>query len=73
MAAGRISKPGKEYGPCEGECHHTACMELRKIAAAACTICGEAIGYGHCFYREADNTLVHADCAEHRLHAWGNA
>lgn len=44
MAAGFLSKPGTEHGPCE-ECKHTDCAMTRRIAESDCEICGEPIGY----------------------------
>lgn len=65
MAAIHISKPGSEFGPCEGECEHIDCAENRATAAAACRLCGEAIGYERAFYDEGDGSRpvwTHATC-----------
>ena len=50
MAAGMISKPGTQYGPCEGECEHTDCADQRKRVENKCIHCGKRIGYETKFY-----------------------
>jgi hypothetical protein len=50
MAAGILSKPGTEYGPCAKECQHTDCRKTREMAEARCTICRKPIGYDTRFY-----------------------
>lgn len=64
MAAGTISKPGTLYGPCVDEnCGHTDCAASRKMAATACALCGEPIGYERLFYQRDNWTvLVHTAC-----------
>lgn len=76
MAAGVLSEPGTEYGPCAGACAHRDCAELRKVAAAACHWCDEPIGYDKRYYRVDENVVeggqvvgktdgyVHAVCEE---------
>lgn len=61
MAAGVIPAPGK-HGPCK-RCEHIDCRELRSMALALCHWCGQAIGYGHRYYR-IDGQYVHARCEE---------
>ena len=63
MAAGFISEPGTEYGPCAKTCKHIDCIENRCIAATTCKICGKPIGYRKRFYQERSlMALVHAIC-----------
>jgi hypothetical protein len=64
MAAGILSAPGSEYGPCEGACVHTDCAATRKMAEADCEICNSEINYGIRFYRQDNGTYVHAECLE---------
>ncbi len=68
MAAGTISKPGDQYGPCLDEsCEHTDCAASRKQAATRCNICGEAIGYERLFYQRDNWTILeHAPCKENK-------
>lgn len=78
MAAGRLPKPGTQYGPCRAKCLHLDCETTRAEAASSCAICGKTIGYETPFYQR-DSTegatklrnasgkpyeLVHAECAE---------
>lgn len=71
MAAGVLSAPGSEYGPCESECWHRDCSLTRDMAAAVCSHCGESIGYDTRFYNVSDmkqpDTYVHASCEEKRI------
>lgn len=69
MAAGRLPKPGTEYGPCEGECEHVDCKATRLMAAAVCHFCEETIGYDRRFYRDEGGALVHAVCLEESIEA----
>ena len=62
MAAGRLPKPGTEFGPCE-ECSHIDCAETRSMAQAVCHYCEEPIGYDRGFY-QSDGALVHSSCFE---------
>lgn len=72
MAAGRLPKPGTEFGPCPiqtygphlGGCEHTDCALTRQMAATACPLCGEPIGYDTRYYASGQHGLVHASCAE---------
>jgi len=65
MAAGRLSAPGTETGPCKLICEHSDCMLTRQMAEAACQICGLEIGYETRFYQtERKNVFVHALCRE---------
>jgi len=50
MAAGSLPAIGTEYGPCEGVCCHSDCMETRRMAESRCSICNEKIGYETSFY-----------------------
>lgn len=70
MAASTLPAPGTEYGPCAEPCSHTDCAHSRRMAAAVCPFCDEAIGYGRRFYNEGDPggfDLVHALCLEDHL------
>jgi len=72
MAAGILSKPGTEYGPCAGRCNHKDCAEVRQMAAATCRICRGTIGYDRRFYDESGENkvaLVHASCRETEVEA----
>lgn len=55
MASVFLSKPGTEFGPCEGNCDHSDCAASRKMAESICTICGKPIGYDKRFFRDSDN------------------
>jgi len=66
MAAGIISKPGSQYGPCCVKCRHTDCEANRKTAESICHICGTIIGYETRFY-DTDEGYVHAFCEEERI------
>ena len=66
MAAGMLSAPGTQYGPCKEKCRHTDCAALRKTAESNCTICNKAIGYENAFYAK-EETYVHALCEEQRI------
>lgn len=63
MAAGHLSPPGTEYGPCYEPCGHNDCFATRTMAISKCRICLGAIGYDRRFYKETDG-LVHASCLE---------
>jgi hypothetical protein len=64
MAAGYLSKPGRKYGPCIGNCTHSDCAASRKIASSVCRHCGKPIGYDVRFYDPVGETPVHAVCEE---------
>lgn len=64
MAASTIANPGTAYGPCQPDCAHTDCAQLRTIATTSCPLCGHPIGYDRPFYNEADLGFVHALCLE---------
>lgn len=66
MAAGTISKPGTEYGPCTDLCRHADCIANRAIADSVCPLCGHAIGYDTRFYL-TDGVSEHAVCVETRI------
>jgi hypothetical protein len=68
MAAGILSKPGTQYGPCEAECQHVDCQGTREMAAAPCLICKKPIGYDTRFYvgQIKNKTYYHATCLEER-------
>lgn len=70
MAAGILSAPGTEYGPCATDCAHIDCKQTHEMAAATCHVCGKAIGYGKRFYRQG-LTLSHAPCLEDSIYAIG--
>lgn len=72
MAAGFLSAPGTEYGPCDTVCKHYDCKDTRALAAAPCLHCGEPIGYEVPFYDLsadyfAGKTYAHAKCEERAL------
>jgi len=62
MAAGVLSKPGTEYGPCAEPCHHIDCAGSRTIADTVCRYCDKPIGYDRRIYY--DEGYVHASCSE---------
>ena len=69
MAASTLPAPGTQYGPCAEPCSHTDCAHTRRMAAAVCPFCDEAIGYDRRFYNDGGASLggfdlVHALCAE---------
>jgi len=65
MAAGFLSPPGTQYGPCIDEiCGHTDCKATRDMAAAICPLCGHPIGYDRRFYKTDNYGLVHDLCLE---------
>jgi len=41
----RVPQPGTMFGPCEEECAHIECWELRNEAEQTCVVCGEPIGF----------------------------
>ena len=63
MAAGTISAPGSEYGPCTDDCAHIDCAASRDTAESPCTMCGHPIGYETRFYADRPG-WVHALCLE---------
>jgi hypothetical protein len=75
MAAGWLSPPGTQYGPCEGTCHHSDCAEWRLMAASVCRLCEKNIGYDTRFYKDPETRdkpmalrrYVHAFCVEHAI------
>lgn len=78
MAAGRIARPGTEYGPCEGDCRHPDCASSRAMAGAVCKYCEKPIGYDTRFYIDGDvphdmaikeYRYVHALCLEEFIDA----
>lgn len=71
MAAGVLSKPGTQYGPCEVDCKHIDCAATRKQAETDCAKCALVIGYETRFYRLPDGALVHAECEELAMEAAG--
>ena len=68
MAAGILSAPGTEHGPCEEICAHKDCALTRKMATVLCHHCGQPIGYDRGFFAVdtigiTDHTkLVHSTC-----------
>lgn len=65
MAAGIISKPGTQFGPCfQSGCQHTDCNHSRKMAVTQCRLCLETIGYETRYYNDDTYGLVHAACLE---------
>ena len=69
MAAGMLSKPGTEYGPCVEECAHRDCAATRAAAASDCTICAGQIGYAVRVYIVDDRRFAHALCVELEMEA----
>lgn len=61
MAAGILSNPGTESGPCEKPCQHVDCAETRRMASSRCRLCRASIGYGRQFFIEGVE-LVHVLC-----------
>ena len=41
----RIPAPGTRFGPCLEVCLHRCCLLDRAKAEAACSLCGQPIGY----------------------------
>lgn len=70
MAAGYLSPPGTEFGPCE-ECDHHDCGKVRAEAESKCKLCGKSIGYHRGFYRDDEygnaHRMVHAVCLEEKV------
>lgn len=65
MAAGFVSSPGSEFGPCVLGCLHTECESSRRIAQSKCAICKKPIGYEKRYYQSKNWTVFeHAICAE---------
>lgn len=62
MAAGFLSEPGTEYGPCKEACEHTDCALIRKFATTPCRICEEPIGYNRRFFDSKRDGTVHEAC-----------
>ncbi len=70
MAAGTLSKPGTDFGPCETDCKHRDCQQTRDMATKSCGICSEPIGYDRRFYRDNETTppkYHHALCLEEKF------
>lgn len=68
MAAGRIQRPGSEFGPCKDACEHIDCAATKNDAATICYLCGTEIGY-EVRYSEDGKRLVHAVCLENKYEA----
>lgn len=63
MAYITLSKPGTEWGPCEGECEHRDCAATRENATKICRICDKPIGYENKFCGDdTPGELVHWLC-----------
>jgi hypothetical protein len=73
MAAGRLPKPGTEFGPCVEDCNHIDCAETRSMVAVICGHCQKSIGYETRFYKTNNHgeptALVHANCLEDKIEA----
>lgn len=75
MAAGRLPKPGTDFGPCvDPACGHIDCAQTRLMAENLCRYCGKQVGYETRFYtidvsngEEKVKTTVHALCHEEAL------
>lgn len=70
MSAGSLGAPGTHAGPCKNECKHKDCAATRHMATTKCHWCKETIGYDHLFYREDDDSFIHASCLEDNLEQW---
>jgi hypothetical protein len=64
MAAGFLSLPGTQFGPCEDGCNHSDCACTRQMANTTCSYCNKKIGYDKRFYDLRERGLLHAVCAE---------
>ena len=66
MAAGRIPKPGSQFGPCIEHCKHHDCAAIRYEAKLRCSFCDKPIGYETSYYKgeKGQSKLVHALCLE---------
>ncbi len=62
MAAGILTPPGGQFGPCAELCQHSDCKSTRIIAETLCRFCANPIGFNRRFYN--DNGYVHASCLE---------
>jgi hypothetical protein len=70
MAAGRLPKPGTEFGPCVEDCKHLDCASTRSMSATICKYCKKPIGYAVRFYQANSwKELFHADCHEDKIEA----
>lgn len=72
MAAIAIPAPGTRLGPCVRKCKHADCASQRRMAASACRMCDERIGYDRRFYQDPEappvlHALIHAECLEANL------
>jgi hypothetical protein len=72
MAAGVLSSPGTEFGPCADPCQHKDCAATRLTSVSFCVICGEQIGYETRYYMAdggtpKDGPWEHAACAEQAI------
>lgn len=52
-----VSRPGAREGPCLPlgpgvSCEHRHCAQLRLIAKASCTGCGQPLGYDELYVRD---------------------
>ena len=45
MASLKLPAPGTRLGPCLDDCTHPECAADRRLAAHACPLCAEPIGY----------------------------
>lgn len=61
--------PGTKFGPCEGDCEHKDCAQLRRDSEKTCRICGGVIGYeSYIGFEPATepgepHSIVHFSCA----------
>lgn len=77
MAAGTLSAPGTEYGPCTDEdCGHTTqCDMTRRMAKVECRYCETPIGYDRRFFNETTDAdplwsvLTHELCVYEAIDA----
>lgn len=67
MAAGQLSKPGSEHGPCVKPCGHIDCKQTREMARSECKYCRAEIGYSRRFFilekHMGEDVLCHEGCA----------
>ena len=63
MSVGFIPAPGQPLGPCNHECDHKDCNELRSTAESICPLCWMPISY-NVEYITLDGVIYHAACLE---------
>lgn len=61
-----VAEPDTDGGPCDDDCPHAECGELRAAAEADCRYCGSRIGYGQPYRIARSGQPYHVDCHEER-------